>query len=303
MTSQELHAAIRETKPNVGGIIQPIQCLLRHPPVLAADASPRVPHYHEYIELLFGLDGCELKVWIGGKWVQLGQGDLLVINAETPHTFAGTHPAGAYICVKVLPELIYFSENPLYDVKYAAPFLQQTLVNYRFFPEAGAQDGRVERTMREMLRVFEERPYGFEIELKSLFLRLFLWLVRRLHDDEEAMFEPPADISVENVRLIQQAAQFIRENLTDVTEAQAAANANLSYSYFSRLFRRVMGKNFHEYLTAVRINEAERMLLSGDRPITEIALATGFASSSHFIVKFKKYRKKTPKQYRMQAQK
>ena len=81
-----------------------------------------------------------------------------------------------------------------------------------------------------------------------------------------------------------------------VTEADAASFVNLSYSYYSKLFRRVVGKNFNDYLTTVRINEAERLLLSTEQTITEIALATGFATSSHFIEKFRKIKNITPKQ-------
>ena len=80
--------------------------------------------------------------------------------------------------------------------------------------------------------------------------------------------------------------------------AQAAATVNMSYSHYSRQFKRIMGRSFREYINAVRISAAENLLLTTDMSVTDIALASGFATSSHFIESFKKHKKITPAKYR-----
>ena len=99
------------------------------------------------------------------------------------------------------------------------------------------------------------------------------------------------DQSDENVRLIEHSVEYINANYTDITEAQAAATVNMSYSHYSRQFKRIMGRSFREYINAVRISAAENLLLTTDMSVTDIALASGFATSSHFIESFKKHKK------------
>jgi AraC-like DNA-binding protein len=292
-----------EKKSKRNGIEMPIQCLLRKTSEKELIRTRWHPHYHEYIEFLFGLDSCEVNAWIAGENVRFGSGDLLVINAGVAHDFRHLTQQTRYLCFKVLPEVLCFSEDPTFDKKYVVPFLRQDLFPFHLYSRHELDDSGLGTVFSKMKQCWDEQEFGYEIALKSSLLQVFLWIIRTNRKKGLVPMATASDISDENILLIQHSIEFLHQNYADVTEADAAAYANMSYSYYSKLFRRVVGKNFNEYLTSVRINEAERMLLSGDRPITEIALATGFSSSSHFIEKFKKYRKKPPKQYRMQAQK
>ena len=187
----------------------------------------------------------------------------------------------------------------MYDIKYVVPFLQHNLIPYQFFSQEELIGSGIGEIMQNMLDCWTEEQYGYEIAIKSMFLQIFLWIIRHNHETNRILMAPSSELSYENVRLIQKSVEYINENYTDITEADAAANANMSYSYYSKLFRRVVGKNFNDYLTTVRINAAERLLLSSELSVTEIAHTTGFATSSHFIEKFKKLKKTTPKQYRL----
>ena len=52
---------------------------------------------------------------------------------------------------------------------------------------------------------------------------------------------------------------------------------------------------------SLRVNEAEKLLLSTDRSITNIAMSCGFSSTSHFISRFKSHKGMTPGQLRRKA--
>jgi AraC-like DNA-binding protein len=73
---------------------------------------------------------------------------------------------------------------------------------------------------------------------------------------------------------------------------------NMSYSYFSRYFKSLIGKTFSEYLTYVRITEAEKMLLTTDLNITEVALESGYSNSSYFIAQFRVMKGMSPRQFK-----
>ncbi|MBO5294632.1 MAG: helix-turn-helix transcriptional regulator [Clostridia bacterium] len=298
MSNSPSNIPFLEKKPLRDGVELPIQCILLELP----HRYHTKPHYHDYIEFLFGLEDCKVRAWLAGEEVCFGTGELLVVNANVAHDFTSLLPCSHYICVKVLPQMLYFSENPMYDVKYVVPFLQHNLVPYQFFDAHALENSGLERIFATMMDCWRQQEYGYEIALKSLFLEIFLWITRYNHRSKCAFMTPSAEISIENIRLIQRSIEYVNQNFADVTEADAASFVNLSYSYYSKLFRRVVGKNFNDYLTTVRINEAERLLLSTEQTITEIALATGFATSSHFIEKFRKIKNITPKQYRLSLQ-
>jgi AraC-like DNA-binding protein len=97
---------------------------------------------------------------------------------------------------------------------------------------------------------------------------------------------------------IRRARQHADESyMQDLTLDDLAATAGLSRFYFLRAFRREVGVTPHAYLTGRRI-AAAKVLLDGDVPLSEVALACGFYDQSHFTRSFKGCTGVTPGQYR-----
>jgi AraC-like DNA-binding protein len=67
---------------------------------------------------------------------------------------------------------------------------------------------------------------------------------------------------------------------------QVARKASLSPSRFLHLFKAATGVPFRRYRMWMRMGAAVRSMTAG-RPLTEAALAAGFASSSHFSAAFR----------------
>jgi AraC-like DNA-binding protein len=55
---------------------------------------------------------------------------------------------------------------------------------------------------------------------------------------------------------------------------------------------------FHEYLLALRVKEAMRLLSETDLSIQDICRKIGYSTASHFIKIFKAYTGMTPTKYR-----
>ncbi len=64
--------------------------------------------------------------------------------------------------------------------------------------------------------------------------------------------------------------------------AEAASLCGLSASYFSRLFAKTFGAGFVTYQTRFRLQQAARMLATGDLPVSQIGYRTGFRSHAYF---------------------
>jgi AraC family transcriptional regulator len=74
--------------------------------------------------------------------------------------------------------------------------------------------------------------------------------------------------------------------------------ARLSASHFARVFKAETGKAPMEYVQDLRLERAKKLLLAGDKTMTEIALDCGFGSASYLSACFQKRCKMTPKEYR-----
>ncbi len=100
---------------------------------------------------------------------------------------------------------------------------------------------------------------------------------------------------VEVNRAIEHLHAHLEDKMTVETLAEAA---HLSASHFARVFRKETGKAPMEYVQGLRLERAKKLLLAGDKSITEIALECGFGSPSYLSACFQKECRMTPREYR-----
>jgi AraC-like DNA-binding protein len=98
---------------------------------------------------------------------------------------------------------------------------------------------------------------------------------------------------------IQKAVRFVNENYrTDISRDAASGLAGMSPSHFSRIFRKVVGMSYQEFVNSKRITKAKDLLRTSPQSITEIAVYLGFADPTGFGRIFKKLTGHTPSAYR-----
>ena len=155
--------------------------------------------------------------------------------------------------------------------------------------------------MNNILKEWNEEKSGYEFLIRGQILQMFCYIVRIWEKKSDKKFFSSIDNEI--VKNIHDAVNYTIENLDSVTEREAAEFVHMSYSYFSRSFKSVMGKNFAKFLNEIKIDAAKRLLLTTNKTITEISMETGFSSSSHFISNFSKSVGITPLAYRKNAYK
>ena len=101
--------------------------------------------------------------------------------------------------------------------------------------------------------------------------------------------------------VITKAKQYIQSHQTeDISLLDVAKAVNTSSFYFCKMFRKVTGINFTDYLARLRIERAKNLLLNPNLRISEIAYEVGFQSLTHFNRVFKKIVGHSPTDYREQ---
>jgi len=99
-------------------------------------------------------------------------------------------------------------------------------------------------------------------------------------------------------RRIEDIIDFIDKNLGQhISLRKASQEANLSYTYFSALFKKETGKRFVEYLIEKRIAKAQSLLGNPRREIKEMYYSIGYRNIHSFYRDFKKITRLTPGEY------
>jgi AraC-like DNA-binding protein len=127
---------------------------------------------------------------------------------------------------------------------------------------------------------------------------LCLALVDRLARKTE-----PADEVLERTRFgsehVERAVLWMRAHLPEPFRlGELARRVGTSPRHLAREFGRELGMPPVKYLARLRIAEASRRLLEGDRPVKEIAIDVGYSSVPRFNTAFREQKQMTPLEWR-----
>ena len=150
------------------------------------------------------------------------------------------------------------------------------------------------QTLREAYfgtRVVPPKQHEAMVKLLTIFAQHLSMLSNQVVVQQENA-EPP---------VIARAKEFIQEHQTEnLRLGQVAKACNTSTFYFCKMFKKITGINFTDYLSRVRIEKSKNLLLNPNLRVSEIAFEVGFQSLTHFNRVFKKILGQSPTEYRVQ---
>lgn len=243
-------------------------------------------HQHLDLELNYVLSGT-MRYLVGGRIVELPQQQLCLLWGGVPHQMLPSQPAVEALWVTV----------PLATVlRWSLPeTLQRPLLATGFIadPAPRATDQALLRQWIEDLADPTLREIVL-LEIEARLRRLARGLVEPMTDMAGATQSEGSLIAVEAM------ARFIAHHFQDpLRVAQITATAHLHPNYAMTLFRQHTGLTILQYLTLQRLAHAQRLLLTSDTPIAEIALESGFGSLSRFYEAFQQQIGSSPRQFRL----
>ncbi len=259
------------------------------------------PHWHYYIELLYFLEG-SASIILGNERFLVSEGDLVIINSREVHSIICQDGIPTrYIVIKYDVDLLYSSAKSVFEAKYILPFTMSQQNFKKVFRQSEIECTPIKSLAFEIYDEYVHKNYGFELAVKINIGALFLWFIRKWESEGiKLTIEPiPMQIDLEKLTLLLDYLDLHYNE--DISVNDMAKMCNVSYSYFSRFFKKVMQRTFVEYLNYVRITEAKRLLLTTKMNITEVALSVGYSNSSYFIGQFKRYNNQSPKQFKLRT--
>ncbi|MBP5197642.1 MAG: response regulator [Lachnospiraceae bacterium] len=143
---------------------------------------------------------------------------------------------------------------------------------------------------------FDSRKDYLETAYRSSLTDLENWFVQKMSDaarrvnllKEDSLKSP-----------IVKAVEYIREHFrSDISLDDVARMVDVTPYYFSKLFKAEEGVNFIDYLTALRIEEARKMLSGDEFAVKEVGARVGYQDPNYFSRIFKKNTGYTPTEYK-----
>lgn len=125
-------------------------------------------------------------------------------------------------------------------------------------------------------------------ELQSQVVELLMSMVGEWLDDGD---QPPV--------VVAKALRVVSRSLgSDLSDEVVAEQVGLSTSHFRFLFKQAVGKPFHQYLVAARLERAKQLLDQSQDSISQVAIEVGFSGLATFSRAFSQRFGLSPKEYR-----
>ena len=255
-------------------------------------AMPRCDRHNE-IELNLLEDG-RLTYLMGGSRVVVPSGRLTVFWGGIPHQILDFECLHPYF-VATIP-LAWFLQWRLPD-HFTQPILHgRTVVE----PDEGllcADRARFESWSQDAQAGSEECRQVSLLEIEARLRRLAL----SVPADESARPRRKSQTALDQRQSsrAEEMARFIAQNYTQpLTAEMIGRHVGLHPNYAMTLFQRTFGTTLIKYVTQHRLTHAQRMLMTGNDSIVNIAFGSGFGSLSRFNESFRQSFGCTPREYR-----
>lgn len=236
----------------------------------------QVLQYHNAYELFFMVQGTRY-LFMDGTCQILNAGDLYLIKPYQTHYTQSLSSA-------------YYAR---YVMNFPPDYLDDFFTSAekaRFFGElhnavihlSETQLHQVSSILAQLQEYYPKHGYIAEKFKRSCCLQLILLYKSFLSEQEIAPAAQHSDAGTPRQEIIDIISYMNLHYQNKINLDMLAAHVHLSKYYLCRLFQEVTGATIVEYLTNLRIAQAQKLLINSEFTIQEIALRTGFTSAVHF---------------------
>jgi AraC-like DNA-binding protein len=251
------------------------------------------PDRHNEIEINF-LETGWVTYLMGGRKVRIEAGQFSAFWAALPHQVVDCGDEPEYF-VATLP-LSWFLQCKLPDA------FVQALLSGQMATENDPQRAEGDAQLFADWTTDLGTPQSglmeaVLLEMEARLLRMALVKTDAAHQKNAS----PLVVSDSGFNKAEQMAQLIaRRYAESLTIDMIAGAVKLHPNYAMSLFRKAFGMTLIDYLTQHRVSHAERLLVTTDEKVLQVAIDSGFGSMSRFSEAFQHACHCSPREYRRQ---
>ena len=259
-------------------------------------------HIHEQLEFIYINEG-EFKAFVNDGEYLLQKGDVLFVRSNAVHrVFALNAPALSYYVLKLKVSVIFELANERNAADYVLRLVLDRGGERVCWKSEEADTAPIAEAFERLKQEYHSQSVCRDMSMK-------LWAYSAVLNTLKSLVKNDSSAGAENdangnlTSQIYKVIKHINRHYAEPIDAEdCARRANMSYSYFSRSFKRITGRSFKEYLNFVRVSHAEQLIYSGNKGITEIAMECGYNNVSYFISVYKRLKGQTPLKLRKKEQ-
>lgn len=258
-------------------------------------------HRHDDIEISYLLSG-QVQMDVEDRSFQMKPGDFLVLDTNCVHRPRVENAETLLIGINVKPQFFddvffhrFYRNDPITTFFAKAIYSGKSTRRYLYFeaPDRGAFRDSVERMLEEYYE-----PQICSQELIESYMMIFFGEMVRAHAmrPEHTVVKELGDQLPQLGNII----GYMNAHLDTVTRQDIAQQFGYSYSYITKIIKETTGSGFVELRRRLRLQHAEKLLMTTDFPILQVAELSGFSGTSDFYRLFRQEFAMTPQEYRQQ---
>ncbi len=261
-----------------------------------AHGAPDPMHWHDHFEIALVLEG-RGSFLFGRRSLPAEAGDLFFIDNSQPHVaLADRGESLRLLLVLFRPELVAGPGCRELDLGYLAPFRVDERTWSPRVAGSTPLAAQVAPVLHQLRAIFD-RGDATERHLADATLRMALALVNR--DQGSVALAATARVAADRREQIRPVLAYVDGHCREsITLDDVADLVHVSPSRVRHVFKDVTGVGFKEYLTAVRVAEAKRLLLSTDASVADIARRVSYTNLHQFYKVFYRSCAMSPGEYR-----
>lgn len=252
-------------------------------------------HFHQFYEMFIYLDDQQAGHLIDGSWHDIRRGDIVAVRPSLLHKT--TYPDGA-TCKRLVINFSFPSMPAPLDshVKKILSIFDKELPFYRF--EGKYRDILFEK-INDIYYLSKTPNELTDLSIHNKFLEflslIYLYQSKNVYENQ---------VDFDNItNKIYSITAYIHSHFTEDLSLNSIADQFFISSYYlSHQFKKVTNFTLTEYIQLTRIRNAQTMLVSTNKPITDIAFASGFSSFSQFNRAFNNFVGTSPSKFRKKQQ-
>lgn len=251
-------------------------------------------HSHDAFEIAFFLNA-DIRIFIKNRQYLITDGDLLFMSEYEIHKIVYTKDR------RYKRHVIFFKRHFIQDVLKSLGYVtlldELCVSNNRRLRASMKQKELILEYIRRMdqnlAKLESDDTLEYRAKIKLDLASFLIFIYKKLSDEKKDTGTP------KNAELIKEMIQFIDENYMDPPDLDTLEEKfNLSKYHICKLFKRITGFSFIQYLQQKKVIEVKKLLLDPDKDITQICFDCGFNSIQHFFRVFKQLTGTTPRRYR-----
>ena len=253
--------------------------------VKAGKLSAFSEHRHADVEVYYVLNG-ELNIVINKQKHILKSGDIAVVLPMQSHGILKSDNNDTFIAV--------FGVSLL--KRFFAPFTKSEFSSFVYTLCDSEEDKKFKSILDETANLTQKKDEMGELLITSNLYRICAFLLDKLSIKDQVKTE-----DLTQVESLDKALDLVYYNYFEsISVDDGARITGYGKSNFCKIFKRVTGYTFHDYLNRRRVEVALGFLTESNMTVTEISQEVGFTEAKTFCRVFKDIKGVTPLKYRKQ---